>query len=132
MAPGAPPEISKAKAINSMLYGGRYQLSKHIGSTMGMPFEGESTMGFDNAKKKFVSTWFDNMGTGMVMMEGPWNEATKTLTLAGKCVDPMTGRDMVLKQTMQAVDNNNQQIEMFGPGPDGKEFKMMEIKLKRQ
>lgn len=132
MAPGAPPQVSKATAVNKMMYGGRYQNSKHSSNMMGMPFEGESTMGYDNSKKLFVSSWLDNMGTGIVMMEGAWDEATKTLTLTGKCVDPMTGRDMVLKQTMKVVDNNNQFIEMYGPGPDGKEFKMMEIKLTRK
>jgi hypothetical protein len=30
------------------------------------------------------------------------------------------------------VDDNNQIMEMFGPGPDGKEFKMMEIKFTRK
>lgn len=27
-----------------------------------MPFEGISTLGYDNAKKTFFSTWIDNMG----------------------------------------------------------------------
>jgi hypothetical protein len=35
-----------------------------------MPFEGISTLGYDNAKKTFFSTWIDNMGTGMMVMEG--------------------------------------------------------------
>jgi hypothetical protein len=132
MSPGAPPQVSKATAVNSMLYGGRYQLSKHSGNMMGMPFEGESIMGYDNNKKQFVSSWLDNMGTGIITMEGPWDESSKTLTLSGKCMDPMTKRETWMRQTMKVIDKNNQFIEMYGPGPDGKEYKMMEIKMKRK
>lgn len=34
-----------------MIFGGRYQLSNYKGNFMGMPFEGMSIMGYDNAKK---------------------------------------------------------------------------------
>ena len=132
MAPGAPPQVSKATAVNSMMYGGRYQMSKHTSSMMGMPFEGQSIIAYDNIKKKFVSTWVDNMGTGIIMLEGPWDEASKTLTLSGKSLDPMTQKEMTMKETMKMVDQNTQFIEMFGPGPDGKDFKMMEIKMTRK
>lgn len=134
MAPGAPPTVSKGTAVNKMIMGGRYQYSKHTGNMMGMPFEGEATTGYDNTKKKFVSSWIDNMGTGMMTMEGDWDEANKTLTLAGKCIDPMAGngKEMVIRQTQKVIDANTQLVEMYGPGPDGKEFKMMEIKMTRK
>jgi len=133
-APGAPPQTSKATAVNKMAMGGRYQVANHTGNMMGMPFEGMSTLAYDNAKKKFISTWIDNMGTGMMVLEGPWDEATKTMTLTGKCVDPSAGngREMNVRETFKIVDANNQVMEMYGPGPDGKEFKMMEIKFTRK
>lgn len=133
-APGAPPETSKSTATNKMVMGGRYQLGTHTGSMMGQPFEGMSTLAFDNAKKVFISTWIDNVGTGMMKLEGPWDEATRTMTLNGKCVDPAQGdgREMVVKETFKVIDDKNQVMEMYGPGPDGKEFKMMEIKYTRQ
>ena len=68
MAPGAPPTVSKATAKNEMIMGGRYQLSKSTGTMMGMPFEGMSTVGYDNAKKQFTSTWIDNFGTGTMAL----------------------------------------------------------------
>lgn len=68
MAPGAPPTVSKATAKNEMIMGGRYQLSKSTGNMMGMPFEGMSTVGYDNAKKQFTSTWIDNFGTGTMAL----------------------------------------------------------------
>ncbi|MEO6405595.1 MAG: DUF1579 domain-containing protein [Ferruginibacter sp.] len=134
MAPGAPPQVTKGTAVNKMILGGRYQHSTHSSLMMGMPFEGEATTGYDNTKKKFVSSWIDNMGSGVMTMEGDWDESTKTLTLVGKCIDPMAGngREMTVKQTQKVIDQNTQLVEMFSPGPDGKEFKMMEIKMTRK
>ncbi len=133
-APGAPPETSKTTAVNKMILGGRYQVSNHSGSMMGQPFEGMSTLAYDNAKKVFISTWMDNMGTGLMKLEGPWDEATKTINFSGKCVDPSsgTGAEMDVRETYTIVDDKNHVMSMFGPGPDGKEFKMMEIKMTRK
>ncbi|MFN2439740.1 MAG: DUF1579 domain-containing protein [Chitinophagaceae bacterium] len=132
--PGMPPEKSKSTSQNKMVMGGRYQVSNHTGNMMGQPFEGMSTLAYDNAKKVFINTWVDNMGTGMMVMEGPWDETSKTITLKGKSVNPMTGngQEMEMRETFKIIDDNTQMMEMFGPGPDGKEFKMMEIKFTRK
>ena len=45
---------------------------------MGMPFQGMSTMAYDNGKKTFMSTWIDNMGTGILETEGTYDAGTKT------------------------------------------------------
>lgn len=134
MAPGEPPTVSKGVATNKMAMGGRYQVSNHKGTMMGQPFEGMSITGYDNAKKMFKSTWIDNMGTGIMMMEGPWDEASKTMTLTGKCVDPGRGdgKEMEVREVFKIIDDKNQLMEMYGPGPDGKEYKMMEIKLTKK
>lgn len=130
--PGAPAQKSKGTTVNKMMMGGRYQVSNHTGNMMGMPFEGMGTLAYDNDKKIFINTWVDNMGTGIMKMEGPWDEASKTITLKGTGVDPGTGKDMTVKETFKVVDDKTQLMEMFGPGPDGKEFKMMEIKFTRK
>jgi predicted small secreted protein len=133
-APGAPPEKSTSTAINKTIMGGRYQLSNHTGSMMGQPFEGMSTLAYDNARKKFISTWIDNVGTGMMVLEGTWDEASKTMNLSGNVVDPSagTGKQMPVRETFKVIDDNTQLMEMYGAGPDGKEFKMMEIKFTRK
>lgn len=133
-AAGAPPELSKGTASNKMVMGGRYQVGSFTGNMMGQPFEGISTLAYDNNKKVFISTWIDNMGTGMMKLEGPWDEASKSITLSGTCVDPSsgTGKEMAVRETMRIIDDKTQIMEMFGPGNDGKEFKMMEIKYTRK
>jgi hypothetical protein len=131
MAPGQEPSKSTSTCVNRMILGGRYQESKHSGNMMGMPFEGVSTTGYDNAKKVFVNTWIDNMGTGIMTMEGPWDEASKSVILKGKSIDPMTGKEMDLREVFTMIDDNTQLMEMYAVGPDGKEFKTMEIKFTR-
>ncbi len=128
-APGAPADTMKGTAVNKMSLGGRYMVSTHTSTMMGMPFEGHSTLGYDNAKKTFVNTWIDNAGTGIMYLEGPYDAATKTITLTGKCVDPVAGtrKEMNVRQVLKEIDPKHHVMEMYGPGPDGKEFKMMEV-----
>lgn len=130
MAPGAPPTKSTATCSNSMILGGRYQQSMNKGDFNGMPFEGVSTVGYDNALKMIVSTWIDNMGTGIMFMKGTFNETTHMLNSTGKMVDPMTGKEISVRQTLKFIDDNTQLMEMYETR-EGKERKTMEIKYTR-
>lgn len=131
MAPGGAPTKSTATAVNTMVLDGRYQQSTTTGSFEGMPFNGMSTVAFDNAKKVFISTWIDNMGTGIMVGQGPWNEATRSITLKGTMVDPMTGKDCKFREVMKIIDDDHQLMEMYVPDEKGKEYKSMEIKYTR-
>jgi hypothetical protein len=100
---------------------------------MGMPFTGMSITGYDNYKKKYVSAWIDNMGSGIMHMEGPWDEASKSMTLTGSMLDPATGKECKMREVFKIVDDNNQVMEMYGPDPKtGVEYKTMEIKFTRK
>jgi hypothetical protein len=131
MAPKTDPTKAESECSNSMIMGGRYQESIHKGDMMGMPFEGKGLMGFDNIKKVFQSTWIDNMGTGIVFLEGPYDPKSKSITLTGKIVDPMTGTIDKVRQVMTFIDEKTQKLEMFST-KEGKEFKSMEINLSKR
>jgi hypothetical protein len=128
------PEPTKAKAtiIQSSILGGRYTAGKFISTMMGQPMEGMSTMGYDNAKKMFTSTWVDNLGTGIVHMSGNYDEATKTLNLKGHQTDAVTGKDTDIREEMKIIDDNSYSMIMYGAGMDGKEAKFMEGIFKRK
>lgn len=131
MDPSQPPQKSKATCVNSMVLGGRYQLSEVKGTMMGQPFEGRNTLAYDNAKHTFIDTWIDNMGTGVMTVEGTWDEATKRINFAGKMVDPTSGNDLPVREVFTMKDADHQMMEMFVSGPDGKEFKTMELQYTR-
>ncbi|MEA1849967.1 DUF1579 domain-containing protein [Chryseobacterium sp. MHB01] len=134
MENGSQPMMSKSEATNKMVFDGRYQMSTHKGDMMGMPFEGISIVGYDNSKKKFVSSWIDNMGTGIMNMEGIWNDSTKSIEFKGKMTDPSRpGKDCNVREIYTFVDDNTQKMEMYGPdAKTGKEFKTMEINYTRK
>jgi hypothetical protein len=132
MDPSKPPTKMTGVATYKPVLNGLYLESTHTGDMGGMPFEGHGVMAYDNAKKKFISTWYDNMGSGFMTMEGPWDEATKTMTLTGRAYEPMKGKECDFRQVSKMVDDNTMTMEMYGPGPDGKETKMMEIKSTRK
>lgn len=128
MSEGAPAEKHTSTCTNKMIMNGLYQQSVHKGNMNGMPFEGVSTTGFDNAKKKFVSSWIDNMGSGIMYMEGTYDSTNKMLTLQGNMVDPMTGKPVDEKETITFIDDKTHMMEMYET-KNGKERKTMEIKF---
>ncbi len=132
MDPSAPPQTSTMKAEIKMALGGRYQEGKYTGTMMGQPFEGKGTVAYNNASGEFEQTWMDNMGTGIMHMSGKYDPATKTVNYSGNCIDPMTKQPKKYRQTYKIVDDKTRVMEMFDNGPDGKEYKSMEITMHRK
>lgn len=129
-SPEAAPMKANGSITNKMIMGGRYQQTSFKGDMMGMPFEGSSTTGYDNARKVWVSTWVDNMSTGIMNMEGTWDEATKSVTYTGKMLCPGNGKMCEIKQVMKKIDDKTEIMEMYGPDmKTGKSYKNMEMKL---
>ncbi|HQU99651.1 MAG: DUF1579 domain-containing protein [Bacteroidia bacterium] len=130
-APGAPPETMKATCVNSMILGGRYQQSVHRGNFQGQPFEGISTLAYDNTRKVFISSWIDNMGTGMMIMEGI-SKGDNVVAFEGKQTDPVSGKELKMSEEFIMVDANTQRMIMYQTTAEGKTFKNMEITFKRK
>lgn len=123
-----PPMTSTGTAEYKMIMGGRYQQASFKSNMMGMPFEGQSTMAYDNDKKMFISTWIDNMGTGLTTFTGTWDDAAKCYNMKGKMYDPTTQKDFDCREVIKMTDDKNMTMEMYSTMPGGKEFKNMEIK----
>jgi hypothetical protein len=131
MQPGQPPMNATASATAEMILGGRYLQAKNTGTMFGQPFEGIGVTGYDNAKKMFVSTWIDNFGTGIMTMTGSWDGASKSINYTGSMVDPVSKKDIAVREVWKFVDDNNQVMEMYTT-MNGQEFKNMEIKYMRK
>lgn len=132
MAPGQPPVESGGTMHAESLLGGRYVQHVWKGDMMGMPFEGHGTDAYDNVGKMYVSSWVDNMGTGILYMTGSCDEAVKSCTYKGDMWDPMSGKKGSMKQVITWLDDNSFKNEMYGNDPSGMEMKMMEIVAKRK
>ncbi len=131
MAPGTPPSVSKGTTTNRWILGGRYLEQKVASEYMGQPFSGLGYTGYDNVKKQYFGTWMDNFGTGVMTSTGKMDGAS-AWTFSGTYTDPMTGKDSRFEEKVKVVDKDHHTFEMYGPGPDGKMFKMMEAKYTRK
>jgi hypothetical protein len=139
MSPEAPPNVSSGKMVARPVMDGRYVISEHTGKMqmpgadgkpMDMEFKGMSVEGYDNAKKKFVASWIDNMGTGIMMSEGTYDAASKTLTYLAE-YEPMPGMKTKMRQVVKTVDKNHRTMEFF-EDRGGNEVKTMEMSYERK
>jgi hypothetical protein len=126
MAPGTDPMVSNGTAKIEMLMGGRYMQMRVNGTVMGMPFEGQAINGYDNSSKKHLSSWIDNMGTGIMNLEGTYDAATKSITYTGSMIDPTTGNNVNVKEIIRMDSDNQFTMEMYDT-KGGVEFKTMEM-----
>ncbi len=131
MDPAGEPMVSEGTVIFEMIMGGRYMKSTHKGMVMGMPFTGMMLQAYDNATREFIAIWIDNLGTGMSVSKGTYDEGTKTLKSTGTMIDPMSGKEVHYRQTVQLIDDNHQVMEMFMQ-EDGKEYKNMVVELTKE
>jgi len=98
---------------------------------MGQPFEGKSTLGYNNASKEYTSTFIDNMGTGMMVVTGKYNEKNRTVEFKGDMVNPVNGKKTPYREVYSIVDANTRKIEMFDTKNE-QEYKSMEIVMKKK
>jgi uncharacterized protein DUF1579 len=128
--PTPEPTLSEGTCERSWVMGGRYLVGKYKGDFSGMPFEGMEVLGYDNMKKQYVSSWVDNMGTGIMLSTGnAMDPATKSFTLTGSAPDP-SGQVMSMREITSIVDGNTYTMTMYGT-MGGQEMKMMEITYSR-
>jgi len=131
MDPAGPAVESDGTGEAKWIMGGRYLQEEHKGTMMGQPFEGMGLTGFDNIKKKYVGTWIDNGGTGIMTSEGTYDAAKKTITCACESPDLTMTKYVPTRMVSTMVDPNTHKLEMFMPDKSGKEFRCMEITYTR-
>jgi hypothetical protein len=137
--PNAKPDVSKGTATRKAIFGGRYfkvdvsgkmQMPGPDGKPKDMQFEGTSLEGYDNVKKKFLATWADNMGTGIMLSEGTYDAATKTFTYTGE-IEMIPGMKQKIRETVKVVDKDHHLFEWY-EDRGGKEVRTMEIAYTRK
>ncbi|NNG16401.1 MAG: DUF1579 domain-containing protein [Gemmatimonadales bacterium] len=113
MDPTADPIVSTGKTEFKMILGGRYLVQHYAGSMMGQEFEGMGITAYDNLDKQYVSTWVDNMGTGIMVTKGNYDESGKILTTVGEVIDPATGVPLTVKSVSTTISEDVHRFEMY-------------------
>jgi hypothetical protein len=136
--PNAKPQESKGTATRKSAMGGRYftmdvtgklQMPGEDGKMKDMQFKGMALEGYDNVKKKFVSSWIDNMGTGIQYSEGTYDPATKTFTFTSE-MEMMPGMKTPVREVLKMTDKDHIMMEWYETH-GGQEKKTMEIAYTR-
>jgi hypothetical protein len=137
--PNAKPEESKGTAVRKSMMDGRFfvmdvtgkmEMPGPDGKKKEMTFKGMGLEGYDNVKKKFVGTWIDNMGTGIMFSEGTYDPATKTFTYTGE-YEGIPGMKQQIRETVKITDKDHHLFEWF-ENRGGQEVKTMEIAYTRK
>ena len=137
--PTSKPDVSKGTAVRKSIMDGRYVVmdvsgKMHMpgpdGKMKEMTFKGQGTEGYDNVKKKFIGTWMDNMGTGIMMAEGDYDPATKTLTYTGE-IEAIPGMKQKIREVVKVADKDHMNFEWY-EDRGGKEVKTLEINYTRK
>ncbi len=125
------PEKATSVAVIRMILGGRYQESDYKGTMMGQPFEGKSTLAYNNASEEYTTTFIDNMGTGMMVAMGKYDESKKSMEFKGEMVNPVNGKKTPYREVYTIVDPKTRKMEMYDV-KNGSEYKSMEIVMTKK
>lgn len=133
MAPKEKPMKMTGTATNSWVFDGRFLKQEVKGQGEGWPsFEGVGYTGYDNMRREYQSVWLGNMGTGMHVATGQ-QDADGTMTEQGDTSCPMTGEAYrQFRAVWKFVDDKHVTYESYSPGPDGEEYKAMELQYTRK
>ncbi len=134
MDPSGKPNESTGTATRKAVMDGRYVTGDYSGSfkmpgpdgkMQNMNFKGMSLDGYDNVKKKFVSGWVDNMGTGIYITEGDYDASAKTITYTGQ-FEMAPGMKTKVREVIKLTDATHMSMEYYEDRGQG-ENKTMEI-----
>jgi hypothetical protein len=134
----AKPKDFKGRFVRKAIWEGRYFISETTGEKLQMPWSDgkEVTVkdmaieGYDNNKKKFLSSYIDNhWDTGVIAWEGSYDSAAKTFTYVTE-MEESPGTKIKMERLVRILDENNYREEIYEEH-SGKEQKVTEINYTR-
>jgi len=134
MGPDMPePMNSECTQTIAGIMDGRFVQCDMVGQMPGMgEFKGRGTTGYDNVSGKFVSTWIDSFGTGIMTGTGERSADGKTMKWEYTYNCPITKKEAVMKITENYTSADAMSMSMYMKEPrSGKEYKHMHIELTR-
>lgn len=124
--PAGPATEEKGTATRTMALDGRVLVEDVKSQMWGQPWTGHGMHGYDNVTGRHWSTWNDSMSTGIMLSDGTC-DAAGACTFTGSWNDPITKGKINSRMTTKWTSPTTEVFEMYVPGKDGKEFRMMEI-----
>lgn len=130
--PQARPITALHSSTLRMDLGGRYLVEELEGALWGEEFRGIGITAFDNVAGEYITTWIDNMSTGILILRGTYDSAANAIVMHGEYTDPVTRDTKSLKSVERITDDGARVYEHWEVAPDGTEFKVMELTYRRK
>jgi len=133
MGPGEP-HVSTGTMVNEWDLGERFLKQTYTGDPGEGPFpdfEGRGYMGYNTVTKKYEGFWIDTASTMFQTEAGDYDPAARRWTMLGEVANPQTGGVMKKRSVFTLTGDDEHLMETFFTGPDGTEFKAMEIAFAR-
>jgi hypothetical protein len=130
MDPNGPPQEMTGASTRKWIMDGRFLQDDAQG--VGMPFKGLGINGYDNALKKYVSTWVDSMTTSITYSIGDVDASGKVFTYHREEFNPIYGQKLKARDVITIADNDHHTMEFYTVPPGGKELKTGTIKYTRK
>lgn len=124
---------TKGSAEIEWLFEGRWLIERSDGQMMGTPMKTVSIHGYDNFKKKYVSTVINSTTTALLHAEGNFDASGKNLITYGPMDEPMTGEhDKAVRYVTRFVDADTFVFEVHDLAIGEKDNKVVAVTYKRK
>lgn len=124
--PGAPPLPSRGVAVSRLACGGKWLITDFTNES---GFEGHGVYGWDPARGKYVSTWVDSMRTFLVVAEGSFDPATRTMSFVAQA--EINGHRMTWREDTRRLDDDTREFRQVFLTPEG-EMETMAVTYRRR
>ncbi len=133
MGPGESHK-STGTMINSFQVDNLYLHQEYQGDPTPAPypaFVGRGYWGYNFSSKLYEGFWIDNASSMIQTETGSVDATGKIWTMLSEFQSPQDGKTIVKRTVIRLIDQNHHSMESFMTGPDGREFKTMEIQYVR-
>jgi hypothetical protein len=127
MDAGEPVVESRGSCHRKWILGNRFLLEEFDGGSLALPFQGLAIYGYDAFEKKYTSVWLDTMSTAMTTNRGVCRNGCDLIEFTGRHGDAWTGTMRASRGLTKFVDDKRHVLELYEPGRNGEEFRILEI-----
>jgi hypothetical protein len=93
--------------------------------------EGLGYTAYDNAQKKYVGTWMDSFGTGIMTSIGVGKAKDDALDFEASAVDPF-GKPVDFTCKIRIQDPDHHTYEMWTKGASGRKYRALLVEYARK
>jgi len=125
--PGARPLSFQGFETYKVMNGGLWTMAEIHGDHQIV-----GVYGYDTNRNKYVGTWVESTNPFRVLMEGDYDEPSRTLTMIANGVDPVTKMPVREKQVITHKDDDTRMLSLYRLEEDGRETRILEATAKRR